>query len=291
MLRLSPNTYANYPLDKAGHHRKDEAWLVAAINNRTSRFTVLNAGKPSLRGEGIAWVAPQDLATHDGALFLGVDKAGVAHFAVQSETAPEGAEFIEMRPAAALVSSDDAAILGCARSLFEWHGRHKFCANCGVASVISDGGWRRDCPACKVEHFPRVDPVVIMLALYEGKCLLGRSPRFAGRFVSTLAGFVEPGESLEEACARELFEEAGVIATRVWYHSSQPWPFPSSMMIGLFADVSSAELKLDPAEIVEAHWFTREDARQMLAKEHPVFSAPPPFAIAHHLIKAWVNAT
>ncbi|NDC59639.1 MAG: NAD(+) diphosphatase, partial [Alphaproteobacteria bacterium] len=183
--------------------------------------------------------------------------------------------------------------LGCAKALFEWHARHRFCSNCGEKTDIVEAGWKRKCAACDGEHFPRVDPVVIMVPVHGDRCCLGRQKRFPPGMYSALAGFVEPGESLEEACAREIFEEVGLRATTVRYHSSQPWPFPSSMMIGLIADVTDDAVTLDKDEIDEAVWLTKEEARQALAGglkgDAGMIWAPPPFAIAHQILKAWAS--
>ena len=164
------------------------------------------------------------------------------------------------------------------------------------ASDMAMGGWQRNCTndACKGEHFPRVDPVVIMLPVYKGGaepiCLLGRQAAWPEGRMSALAGFLEPGESIEEACARELHEEAGLKTVSVAYHSTQPWPFPNSLMIGLIAEVSDDQARPDQTELESVAWLTRAEARAVLAGAHPTIQAPPPFAIAHSLIKAWAEA-
>jgi NAD+ diphosphatase len=301
-LPANPNVFANFPLDKHGHRRKDAQWLEGALAAPEARITPFHKCQPFLLegGREIAWLGPHALGAIADAdatmLFLGVDDAGAAHFALDMRRDPaetplaELGEFTEMRAAAAQLPGADCAILGCAKSLFEWHARHGFCANCGAKSIVAEGGWKRECPACGAEHFPRVDPVVIMAATCNGKVLLGRQKRWPAGMYSALAGFLEPGESIEEGCARELFEEAGVVATNVRYHSTQPWPFPSSLMIGLIADVASEAVNVDGEELDEARWFTRDEAQALIERRHADAFAPGALAIAHQLIKAWAFA-
>jgi NAD+ diphosphatase len=174
--------------------------------------------------------------------------------------------------------------------MLDWHQRHRFCANCGERSRVSSAGWRRDCAACGAQHFPRVDPVVIMLAVDGDRCLLGRQPRFAVGMYSALAGFLEPGETIESAVRREIMEEAGISCGEVTYFASQPWPFPSSLMIGCFAQARDTDIVVDLTELEDARWFSRAEVAQMLADTHPGgMSSPKPFAIAYHLMKAFVE--
>lgn len=183
----------------------------------------------------------------------------------------------------------EAATYAAARSLIDWHSRHRFCARCGGATILFRAGWARRCDGCGAEHFPRTDPVVIMLAEHDGRVLVGRQPRFpAGRY-SALAGFVEVGESIEEAVARELFEEAGVRATGVRYLASQPWPFPSSLMMACVAPVASDALTLDTNELEDAMWVDRDGMAAVMAGDpRAPFIAPPPYAIAHTLFTMWL---
>jgi NAD+ diphosphatase len=177
-----------------------------------------------------------------------------------------------------------------AKAMLHWHARHRFCANCGAATNVVCGGWKRECPACATEHFPRTDPVVIMLTVAGDRCLLGRSGRFAKAMYSCLAGFVEPGETIEEAVRRETLEETGIRCGRVAYFRSQPWPFPMSLMIGCHAEALSTDIVVDRTELEDARWFTREEAALMLMRRHPDgLGTPPPVAIAHHIIRAWVE--
>ena len=171
-----------------------------------------------------------------------------------------------------------------------WHARHRFCPNCGTPTNLVQGGWRRDCPSCKAEHFPRTDPVVIMLPVVGERCVLGRSPRFPKTMWSALAGFAEPGESIEEAVRREVREEVGLVCTRVAYFGSQPWPFPTSLMIGCHAQAVDETIVIDRDELEDARWFERAELRSMLARAHPQgLTTPPPLAIAHHIIRAFVE--
>ena len=168
-----------------------------------------------------------------------------------------------------LLSHEDLAPLGEAKSLFQWHNRHRFCANCGAASTVASAGWRRDCASCKSQHFPRTDPVVIMLVTDGDNCLLGRSARFAPNSWSCLAGFIEPGKSIEDAVRREVLEETGIRCAEVNYFASQPWPYPSSLMIGCTARALDTEITIDPAELEGARWFSSSEIATMLKREHP----------------------
>lgn len=189
-----------------------------------------------------------------------------------------------------LVASEHLAPIAEAKALLAWHARHRFCANCGAPTDPVEAGWKRECPACKTEHFPRTDPVVIMLAVRGERCLLGRSARFASAMWSCLAGFIEPGETIEEAVRREVREEAAIVCGRVAYFASQPWPFPMSLMIGCYAEALTDEIAIDPGELEGARWFDREEAALMLLRRHPQgLGTPPPVAIAHHIIRAWVE--
>ncbi|MGC1778061.1 MAG: NAD(+) diphosphatase [Xanthobacteraceae bacterium] len=189
-----------------------------------------------------------------------------------------------------LVEASHLPPLAEAKALLGWHARHRFCPNCGAPTETVSAGWRRDCPACKVQHFPRTDPVVIMLVIAGERCVLGRSPRFAPTMWSCLAGFAEPGESLEEAVRREVREEVGIACGRVKYFASQPWPFPSSIMIGCHAEALSETIVVDRDELEDARWFEREELAAMLMRRHPDgLTTPPPVAIAHHIIRNFVE--
>jgi NAD+ diphosphatase len=225
-------------------------------------------------------------------VFLGMVGDEPRFAAVASAAGLEGGTAVDARTAgthlAAGSNPGDAGTLAHARALLDWHQRHRFCANCGAPTELAKAGYARHCPACGAEHFPRTDPVVIMLALRDDKALVGRQPRFPPRFFSALAGFVEPGESLEEAVARELFEEAGIRVDAVRYVASQPWPFPSSLMVGAFAHATGFDLTIDHEEIEEARWVTKDEVRAALAGTGE-WLAPPPLAIAHTLFREWVG--
>ncbi len=300
------NTFAGNPLDRAGDLRNDPDWLAAQEANPEAQAMVLWEGRPLVEatpeGPRLVWLSlehARDMVT-DRDLFLGLWKEAPV-FAVEFEGSidPAGGPvrglgaFHEMRAAAAVLPVADAAMAGAAKSLFDWRRRHGFCAACGTLAQNAAGGWKRRCPACGTEHFPRVDPVVIMLPVFkegdEPRCLLGRQAAWPQGRMSALAGFLEPGETIEEACAREVEEEAGLTVVDVRYHSSQPWPFPSQLMIGLIAEVSDDQARPDQTELEAVAWLTRAEARAMLAGEHPTILAPPPFAIAHRLIGAWAE--
>jgi NAD+ diphosphatase len=189
-----------------------------------------------------------------------------------------------------LVDAKHLPPLSEAKALLGWHARHRFCPNCGSPTQTVQAGWRRDCPVCGAEHFPRTDPVVIMLVIAGERALLGRSRRFAPTMWSCLAGFAEPGETIEEAVRREVLEEAGIACGRVKYFASQPWPFPSSIMIGCHAQALSETIVVDHEELEDARWFTREELAAMLVRQHPQgLTTPPPVAIAHHIIRDYVE--
>jgi NAD+ diphosphatase len=189
-----------------------------------------------------------------------------------------------------LVAPEHLPPLAEAKAMLQWHMRHRFCANCGAPTAPACAGWKRECPACKVEHFPRTDPVVIMLAIDGERCLLGRQTRFVASTYSCLAGFMEPGETIEDAVRRETREEAGIVCGRVRYFATQPWPFPMSLMIGCHAEATSTTITIDREELEDARWFDRSEAAAMLMRKHPDgLITPPPIAIAHHIIRAWVD--
>lgn len=189
-----------------------------------------------------------------------------------------------------MVSPEELSELATAKAMIAWHARRTFCSNCGHRLGVAEGGWRRDCPECGAQHFPRTDPVVIMLIEDGDDCLLGRSARFAPGMWSCLAGFVEPGETFEEAVRRETLEETGVRTGAVTYLASQPWPFPMSVMIGMRGKALSREIAIDANELEAARWFSRDEARLLLTRTHPDgLTAPPRMAIAHHLLRAFVE--
>jgi NAD+ diphosphatase len=227
------------------------------------------------------------LGLRDGRAYFGLDATPV------DASRDNNTDTMDARAVAPMIDSGEAAILAEARSLIDWHARHRFCAQCGTPSVVASGGWVRHCPSCKAHHFPRVDPVVIMLAVRGERCLLGRGRRRPGARFSCLAGFMEPGETPEEAVRREILEESGVEVGRVRYLASQPWPFPSSLMMGFLAEALDEEITIDPEELAEARWFERDEVRAMVERsrsDDPIpglATLPPPLAIGHQIARRW----
>jgi len=304
-LSLITNTFAGNPLDRASERRVDPAWLKERLDDPDTLAVAIWNGKPLVedapgpdKAVRIAYLpiglAREVAGSDQRMLFLGLWK-GTAVYAVDLEGSPDPADgplnglgrFEDLRAIALRLPGADAAILATAKAMFEWRRRHGFCPNCGQPTIAIDGGWKRVCEACRTEHFPRTDPVVIMLPTFGERCLLGRQAIWPKGMYSALAGFLEPGESIEEACAREIKEEAGLTAVSVRYHSTQPWPYPSSLMIGLMAEVSDDQATPDQTELEAVRWFTREETRAMLRNEIPDAKAPGAMAIAHQLIKTW----
>ena len=273
-------------LDRADHLRLDAGRLAELMANGAARLLRLDTLDPLLDEEGrLLWVP---LAGAEGEyLFLGLEE-GIPHFAPLPRLERLGERAWAVFRLLALMSPKDAAIWAAARSLIEWHNRHGFCGICGAPTTSFRAGWGRKCPGCGAEHFPRVDPVVIMLAEYGGRVLVARQPQYPQGRYSALAGFVEPGESIEEAVARELMEEAGIAVRNVRYVASQPWPFPGSLMIACLAEAESDALTLDPTELEHAFWVDQAGVLAALAGAADApFLAPPPFAIANTLLTRW----
>lgn len=277
-------------IDRADRVRHEPALLAAAEADPRARLLVLDGLDPQLDDAGrLVWTA---LGAAPGErLFLGYHES-VPLFAAAP---PHGRPLPGGRSPALFAMLDrfqaaDAALYAAARSLVDWHGRHGFCAVCGVPTALFRAGWARKCPNCAAEHFPRVDPVVIMLAERGGKVLLGRQPPWPQGRYSALAGFLEVGESIEEAVRRETLEEAGVRVGAVRYVASQPWPFPSSLMIACIGEALNDDIAIDVHELEDARWFSRDEVRMALARDPAAtFGAPPPYAIAHTLLSAWVE--
>lgn len=289
--------FAGSHIDRADHIRNDPGAL-DALRNWQARLLRMDGLDPVLTPEGrLDWGSLADAAPDSELVFLGLDGERGC-FAEVRRTYPAGSPHAGPAgwDAMAVLEARELATYGGARSLVSWHARHRFCAVCGSATLPAKGGWQRSCvsDSCGAEHFPRVDPVTIMLVEHDGQILLGRQPRFpAGRY-STLAGFVEPGETIEEAVAREVFEEAGVRVHDVTYIASQPWPFPSSLMIGCHAYADDPAISIDLTELEDARWFTRADAIEALeavdrGENGRAFTAPPRTAIAHVLLRWWVE--
>jgi NAD+ diphosphatase len=277
-----PNTFAGEALDRAGPHRGDEAWLAARLADPATRVVAASAAGVIVAGERPRMFAVDALPDGLELVLLGVDGDGHAVFAADPGDELPG-ERRGLRDLAPMLSQAEGGMVAHAVGLLNWHRRHRFCANCGAPSEAREAGHVRECPACGTQHHPRTDPVVIMLVTDGDRALLGRQAQWpAGRY-SALAGFVEPGESLEEAVAREVREEAGVRVDDVRYRSSQPWPFPTSLMLGFSARWAGGEPAVRDAELEDVGWFTREaivDGDVLL---------PPPTAIARRLIDEWLG--
>ena len=297
------NVYTGSPIDRVSNQRDDAAFIEAALLSGDTLFVPvwrarsLMLGVAEGRPEAVFLSREAAAAALDGRIwaFLGLHK-GVPVFTFDlSELEdplpllPEALGVLtDIRATAGLLPRDDAAILAHARGLMHWRGRHRFCGVCGSVCEPRSAGNAMACTQCGAQHFPRTDPAVIMLVTDGDRALLGHSTRFPNSVMySTLAGFVEPGESLEEAVAREVFEEAGIRVGRVFYHSSQPWPFPASIMLGFHAEATSTEITIDPTEIADARWFTREQLRNPEAQG---IALPRADSIARRLIEDWMDA-
>jgi NAD+ diphosphatase len=295
--------FAGNPLDRVSQRRQDAGWVASLLEDPETRLLPLHDLKPRVRhasAVALDWqsVGPWRSLVEDGStlILLGIREER-AYFALDASPAgspPDGDTVaMDARSVAPMIDGGEAAILAEARSLIDWHARHRFCAQCGTPSVVASGGWVRHCPNCKAHHFPRVDPVVIMLAVRGERCLLGRGRRRVGTRFSCLAGFMEPGETLEEAVRREILEESNIQIGRVRYLASQPWPFPSSLMMGFLAEALSEEITIDPDEIGEARWFERDEVCAMVERSRSddqipgVVTLPPPLAIGHQIARRW----
>jgi NAD+ diphosphatase len=304
---LGPKPHLGYTaslIDRAAERRTDAAALAALESDPRGRSYVVGGELVVLRKAAevhdplFTPAEARGLGRTVEVVFLGLME-GAPRFAVALDPAAAEAlktrdEFVvtDLRSIAVggLVESDHLPPLAEGKAVLHWHARHRFCSNCGAASNVVEGGWRRDCPSCRTQHFPRTDPVAIMLPVNGERCLLGRSYRFQRSMWSCLAGFVEPGETIEDAVRRETREEAGIVCGRVTYFASQPWPFPTSLMIGCHAQALSHEIVIDRAELEDARWFDREEVASMLLRRHPDgLTTPPTVAIAYHIIRAWVE--
>ena len=296
------HTFGGNPLDRADAERRDAAWLARAQADFASRFLPFSDLRVLLNGSGLGWVSVAEAeAAGNGAspVLLGLAE-DVPHFAVDVSGHEDpigqlglggGWRFEDCRMAAMRLVPGDAGVVAQARAQLGWHGRHRFCAQCGAETAPEKGGHMRRCSACGAEHFPRTDPVVIMLVLAGDRCLLGQphGPLVRTGMYSALAGFMDQGESIEEAVRREVYEEAGIAVGDVRYHSSQPWPFPSSLMIGCHGQAESQDIRMDPEEMADVRWFERSEVLAALNESSPVLKVPGPIAIAHHLIKDWTS--
>lgn len=282
MTDLPPEPFFSGPgLDRADALRADSEALRGLAQSPVARQLKWSDGLPVLTSDGrLDWGR-----TSNPQLFLGFDGESPCFTAIEPVTHSAFSAF----PMMALLDGTDAPLFAAAMSLARWHGRHRFCANCGSHTEIVRGGWSRRCAACEAEHFPRVDPVVIMIAEHDGRLLLGRQPHYPPNRYSALAGFVEVGEAIEAAVARELYEEAGIRVRNIRYVASQPWPFPSSLMVGCHAEAEGGDLKIDRSELDDARWFSRGEVASALADApHARFQPPPRAAIARTLLERWL---
>ena len=304
--------YSGSGLDRAGHLRRDAAWLDARLRDPATRLLPVWRGLHVVARESVprplAFAAEPARALLEAAedlVFLG-QRSGAAHFAVDLSRLAEaevrertGADLGDLRLFGSLLAAEEAGLLAYARAILHWHRQHRYCGACGRSTVSEAAGHVRRCSdaACAIEHFPRTDPAVIMLVVDGDRCLLGRQSRWPPGMVSTLAGFVEPGESLEEAVAREVLEEVGVVVGEVRYRGSQPWPFPCSIMLGFRADAATTGITIDGAELEQAAWYTRDEVREFGEADFRNFQAParggfllpPRDSIARWLIDGWME--
>ncbi len=298
---------------RAAQHRSDPTALQHLLGNSATQVLPVWRGKPHLQKDCLGWVAadhPMLRHAHRPFVYLGehygrgrfaadisawepdaLDRTALAMFTDTSiqlhPDAPSGAHFGELRLAMNSLAPPEAALAATARALFNWHRTHRYCASCGHASEVAAAGWERLCPSCGARHYPRTDPVVIMLVTHGNALLLGRSHGWPERMYSALAGFIEPGETMEAAVAREVREETGLVVSDIRYIASQPWPFPNSLMFGCSARASSRALMLDD-ELEDARWVSREEVLASWAGHHPDILPARKGAIAHYMIGMWL---
>ncbi|MHA3978027.1 NAD(+) diphosphatase [Halovulum sp. GXIMD14794] len=303
--------FAGGRIDRAAHLRGNAETL---LDDPRTRSMVLWRGKVLFEGEEaprLAWLPPDAPILGDAAespIFLGLEDGaprfahdisawidpaaatdtGFADVTVNCHPSAPEYGFLDLRGTMSRLEPQDAGDAAAAKGILAWHETHGFCARCGAPSEVSQAGWQRKCPSCGASHFPRTDPVVIMLVLHKGRLLMGRSPAWPEDMYSLLAGFMEPGESIEAAVRREVVEETGVKVGRVGYLSSQPWPFPASLMIGCWAEALTDEITLDPIELQDAFWISREELLAERHAETPRLRPARKGAIAHFLIEHWL---
>jgi NAD+ diphosphatase len=301
-MSISDHTPAGRPftgmaLDRASTERKDPGRIAALLKDPGARMLAAghdgvlmgDGSEPALLRTKLAPAPEADL------ILLGLED-GQPLFAVDLDALPgtvreeltDGARLVSLREAGAVLPHSEAGLAAYLAALLNWHRRHRFCANCGAGTVIEEAGYSRRCPRCQAVHFPRTDPVVIMTVGYQDRLLLGRRAGWPPRRCSVLAGFVAPGESAEEAVVREVQEESGILARDPTFVTSQPWPFPSSLMLGFDAQSDGGEAIARDGELEEVHWFSLEELRAAMGERNPELLLPPPVSIARFLIERWV---
>jgi NAD+ diphosphatase len=301
---LGRPAFVTHVLDRAAHLRNNEPKMLALERKPDTRAYVVHRDSLVVNKENGSSRALLTIdealkyGANPGTIFLGLrDGAavfgmGISAPAMENLVGREDVAVAELRGMVmqGVVPPDQLSAIAVAKSLVNWHQRHGYCANCGARTGMTEAGWKRECPNCKTEHFPRTDPVVIMLVTSGEKCLMGRQKHFAPGMYSCLAGFVEAAETIEDAVRREVLEESGIRCTDVNYYMTQPWPYPSSLMIGCTARATSEDIVVDHSELEDARWFDHDEAALMLKRQHPDgLAGPHPFAIAHHLLGRWVH--
>lgn len=272
-------------LDRAAAFRSDANWIATRRADAKARIIRLNGDKARIVADELQYEQP----VGQDAIFLGLDGEGRPLFVGESSAPMEDARDLRSLAIEGRLPAEDLATLAQARSLLHWHQRHGFCANCGHQTEMKDGGYRRHCPHCLADHFPRTDPVAIIVVRSGDSFLLGRQSSWAPGRYSALAGFMEPGETIEEAARREVLEESGIRVGAITYVASQPWPFPSSLMIGLVGEALNRDIVIDKTELEDARWFSRAEVHAMFEERHPDgLGVPPPMAIAHRILETAV---
>lgn len=296
-----PNAYTGSPIDRAGHHREDAEWIARALDSPDALFAPVWRARSLMRGlesgapEAVLLGGEAVRPLHDLGCpwaFMGLmEQRPVFAIDISHEDPPpipgDAGAFTDLRQVAGLLPAGEASVLAHARGLMHWRVKHRFCGVCGGRFEPRSAGHAMACTNCGAQHFPRTDPAVIMLVVRGGRCLLGHNLRFPTPMYSTLAGFVEPGESLEEAVRREVMEEAGIAVGQVVYHSSQPWPFPASIMLGFHAEGLTEDIHIDREELRDARWFSR---RELHDHKELGFDLPRADSIARRLIEDWLHA-
>jgi NAD+ diphosphatase len=275
--------FVSTPLNRNANIRSDAALVDKRLHDKHVKVLQLS-------GDGVRMNGTEIFTDFEGPsdeiIYLGEDLSGHPWFA-QKKLTENAMSPIRPLISEGGVSAQALSIIAQARSMLHWHERHGFCANCGNKTQMADAGYRRHCAVCNFDHFPRTDPVAIMAVRHEGNILLGRQKAWASGMFSALAGFMEPGETIEQAVAREVMEETGIQVGKISYVTSQPWPFPANLMIGCVAEATSTEIIVDEKELEQARWFSHDEINLMLKREHPEnLYASNPYAIAHAVIEA-----